>query len=335
MSSESYPVRNIGIYHSLPTFDPSIRGLTAVITGANGISGFAMLRALLDSPERWSKIYAISRRPPAKEMMNLLQPDQRSRVQHVACDFLDSPEDIAQVLKSSSVTADYIFFYSYLQPRPSPGSAPWTNASELVRVNVSLLSNFLDALSLAGIKPRRFCLQTGAKNYGVHLGRVRVPALESDPRVTLEPNFYYPQEDKLWEWCREHKVHWNVIRPSWIIGAVNNAQMTALYPFAIYAAVAAQRRIPLVFPSTWSSWHEEAHHATARLTGYLTEWAVLEDKCKNQAFNAQDTSPLTWDRLWEELVRWFGVENGFVGPRDNEEGMIVVAGRGGKESPVG
>lgn len=32
----------------------------------------------------------------------------------------------------------------------------------------------------------------GAKNYGVHLGPSKVPQEESDPRVELEPNFYYP-----------------------------------------------------------------------------------------------------------------------------------------------
>lgn len=336
MGSERYPLRNSGIYHNLPTFDPSLKDLTAIITGANGISGFSTLRSLLDSPQRWSKIYAVSRSPPHADMLALLTPEQRARVHHVACDFLEPPATIAQKLQAAHIVhADYIFFYSYLQPRPAPGSAPWANADELVRVNTSLLTNFLGGLTAAAVIPRRFCLQTGAKNYGVHVGRARTPAVESDPRVLLEPNFYYPQEDALWSWCRAHDVGWNVIRPSWIIGAVKGAQMNALYPFAVYAAVAARRCTPLVFPATWAAWQEEAHHATARLTGYLTEWAVLEDKCANQAFNAQDTSPLSWDRFWEELVRWFGVEKGSVGPPDSEEGMIVVTGKSGKETPIG
>ena len=51
-----------------------------------------------------------SRRPPPKEMMNLLTEDQRSRVEHVACDFLSEPEDIAKQLQEKDVTADYVFF---------------------------------------------------------------------------------------------------------------------------------------------------------------------------------------------------------------------------------
>lgn len=42
--------------------------------------------------------------------MDLLSPDQRSRVEHVACDFLSKPEDIAKQLKDKNVTADYVFF---------------------------------------------------------------------------------------------------------------------------------------------------------------------------------------------------------------------------------
>jgi hypothetical protein len=83
-------------------------------------------------------------------------------------------------------------------------------------VNSALLKNFLGALKLAGIKPNRFLLQTGAKNYGIHLGASLTPQIESDPRVTLEPNFYYPQEDMLWEYCRQNPgIGWNVIRPAW------------------------------------------------------------------------------------------------------------------------
>lgn len=103
MASENYPLRNSGIYHNLPQFDPSIKDLTAMVTGANGISGFQTVRALLDSPQRWAKIYAVSRRPPPKEMMALLTPEQRNKVEHVASDFLKSPEEIADAIGKAGV----------------------------------------------------------------------------------------------------------------------------------------------------------------------------------------------------------------------------------------
>ena len=194
MGSRGYPLHDSGIYHNLPTFSPDIKGLTAIVTGANGISGFGTLRILLGSPERWTKIYALSRRPPPRDMMDLLPADQKSRVEHVACDFLSKPEDIAQAMKGKIDKVDVVFFYSYLQPKPEPGKGAWSNAQELCDVNSALLDNFLKALPIANLEPKRVLLQTGAKNYGVHLGRARAPYVESDPRVTLEPNFYYPQE---------------------------------------------------------------------------------------------------------------------------------------------
>ena len=135
MGSEHLPLRNKGIYHNLPSFLPDIKDLTAIVTGANGISGFATMRVLLENPERWSKVWAVSRRPPPKEMMALLTPDERIRIEHVAVDFLMDAEDIAKQLKDANVQADYVSFYSYAQPRPNPGQPPWSNAQELADTN--------------------------------------------------------------------------------------------------------------------------------------------------------------------------------------------------------
>jgi len=129
--------------------------------------------------------------------MGLLTTEQRSRVQHVACDFLESGNTIAQALKGANVHATHIFFYSYLQPKPPPGAPIWSNADELVKVNSALLSNFLEALPLAGIKPSRFLLQTGAKNYGncesaktvflANIARRRAPRSRTNSVVRIRP----------------------------------------------------------------------------------------------------------------------------------------------------
>jgi hypothetical protein len=67
----------------------------------------------------------------------------------------------------------------------------------------------------------------------------------------------------------------------------------------------------------------------------LSEWAVLEDKCKNQAFNAHDGSPLSWDRFFEELARWYKVEKGIVGPDLDDSKFQLTQLKGGKECPLG
>ncbi|KAK5044550.1 hypothetical protein LTR84_010674 [Exophiala bonariae] len=338
MGSERYPIRQNGIYHNLPQFDPKIKDLTAIVTGANGISGFHTCRALLESPDRWEKIYAMSRRPPPDAMMALLTREQRRKIEHVSIDFLQNPKEVAEAMKNAGVErVDYVFFYSYLQPRPPPGSPAWSNDEELVEVNSALLRNFLSALPLCSLHPRRILLQTGAKNYGSIYGRSREPCIESDPQPShLAPNFYYSQEALLFQYCKEHsETGWNIIMPSWIIGATTNAQMNAYYAFSVYAAVAAKRSLPLVFPGDWTTWQGLVFHSSARLTGYLSEWAVLEDKCANQRFNSTDTGAVTWDRWFERFAEWFGITAGVQPPSGNLENPVVVTGLPGEKSPIG
>lgn len=120
-----------------------------------------MLRVLSQSPERWSKIYCLSRRPP------YIPGGLPANAEHIALDFLKSPEEIANVLKERSIKADYIFFFAYIQADPKPGKGMWSDAKEMVRLNSLLIDNFIGALKIAEIKPKRFMLQTGAKNYGM------------------------------------------------------------------------------------------------------------------------------------------------------------------------
>ena len=95
----SQTVVSKGIFHGLPTF-PEYDGkkLSIIVTGANGISGSAMVKVLSGAPERWDKIYALSRRPGSYPPSSNIVP--------IAIDFLEStPEAIAEVLKDHKVKA--------------------------------------------------------------------------------------------------------------------------------------------------------------------------------------------------------------------------------------
>ena len=336
MGSERYPLRQSGIYRNLPTFDDSIQGLKAIVVGATGISGFSTIRSLLDSPRRWSTIYAVSRSPPTKEMLSLLSKEQQDRIEHVSIDLTGSADDIAASLKKSHVEAEYIFFYGYIHPKGKSAMDPGM-ADALAEANVPILENFLAALAPANLRPKRILLQTGGKNYGGHIGRAKTPYVESDPQPKhLSNNFYYPQEAALFKYCEEHPgTDWNIVMPFGIIGAVPNAGMNTFVPFAVMAAVQAEKGEPISFPGDIEEWLWECCHSTARLSGFLSEWAVLEDKCKNQRFNAQDGSPLSWAQFYPELARWYGVEKGVKGPENDETKFQEIELVGGKDSPLG
>ncbi|KAK1073108.1 hypothetical protein LTR74_002074 [Friedmanniomyces endolithicus] len=304
-------VQSAGIYHGLPVYPPEHSGLTAIITGANGISGAYMLRVLAKDPKRWKKIYCLSRRPP------LVSGGLPDNAEHIPLDFLKDPKEIAGVLKDHNVTADHVFFFSYIQPPPKAGSAGiWSDAEELVRVNSLLVSNFLDALKVAGITPKRFMLQTGAKNYGVHLGPTKVPQEETDQRVTLEPNFYYAQEDLLTKFCAETGSAWNICMPGPILGAVPDAAMNAAFPLAVYCAVSRKLGQPLEFPGDAASWQMNQSMSSSMMNAYMEEWTVLLGP-PDQKYNTCDSSAFAWESAWPRVAGWYGVEA--RGPRDGEE----------------
>ncbi|KAF9894268.1 hypothetical protein FE257_007770 [Aspergillus nanangensis] len=296
-----------GIYHGLPTFSDDVTGLTAVVTGANGISGNYMLRVLCESPQRWKKIYALSRRPPNGEWP--------SHVEHVPMDFLQPPEILAAQFRERGIKGDYVFFFSYIQPTPKEDRI--SAAEDLVKVNTQLLQNFLEAQALANALPKTILLQLGAKYYGVHLGPTKLPQEETDPRIALEPNFYYPQEDYLISFAHQHNLNWITTRPSWIPGAVPDAAMNACLPLAIYAAVQKHLHRPLDFPSDLTSWELPSSVSTAQMNAYLSEWAVLTPSAQNQSLNASDDCAFTWGDFWPRLAAWFRMD--WSGPVCDDE----------------
>ncbi|KIW50479.1 hypothetical protein PV05_12064 [Exophiala xenobiotica] len=305
-------VETQGIYWGIPTYPSTVKGLKALVFGANGISGNYMVRALSRSPERWSQVVALSRRPPSAS--------QRSseNVRHVQADLLQEPKDLAQILKNEHIQADVVFFFAYMQPTPKEGASLWSNAEELCKVNGQLLQNCFQALDLASIRPKRFLLQTGAKYYG---GGLALPAIESDPRVP-EPNFYYVQEDLLSEYSRRTGVEWNVVRPAFIIGAVEDAAMNSVYPLAVYAAVQKHKGEKLIWPGDVAAWEREVIQSSAWLNSYLSEFLTLHEDAKNQAFNAADACYFTYGRLWLELAGWYGID--YTLPEVGTEGFQEV-----------
>jgi hypothetical protein len=154
---------------------------------------------------------------------------------------------------------------------------------------------------------------------------------EWDPRVELklEPNFYYPQEDYLWEFCSKNKIGWNIAIPSTILGAVPDAAMNLCFPLGVYATICLHLGQPLVFPGDMVSWQSPYDQSAAKLNAYLEEWAVLSPNTANERFNAINDSAFTWESFWPRFAGWYGLDweapgvFGKVGPNGEVEGMEV------------
>lgn len=134
---QSQRVFTRGIYHGLPDLSTHA-GLTAVVSGANGISGAHMVRVLAENPTRWNKIYALSRRPPSGSWPKT--------VVHVPVDFMENPETIADILRKNDIRPDYIFFFSYVLIVDDNGALQWGD-QRLVDKNSETRMNSTRAMS--------------------------------------------------------------------------------------------------------------------------------------------------------------------------------------------
>jgi nucleoside-diphosphate-sugar epimerase len=215
-----------------------------MVAGANGISGTYVVKVLAESPERWSKVYALSR--------GIAPGRQAKQVEQIAVDFLKmSPQQIADALIEHRAKADYVFFCAYLQPPADEGKSLWENAELLTQTNLTMLSNFLEALPLANSLPKRIIIQFGMKYYGVHLGPTAVPQEEDDPRIDFEPNFYYAQHDYLKAFCERHNIGWKDTRPGVVLGAVRGAAMNITLPLVSTPASSAILGFRWCFPAIY------------------------------------------------------------------------------------
>lgn len=141
-----------GDYVGLPTFNQ--KGLTALVTGANGISGQHMLRVLARHPDRWTKIYALSRRPSQGLF-------KAPNIEHVSLDLLSGVDNIKKTLEENNITkVDHVFYLAYKETTGSEGSL-WGGHEQRVEDNGKMLEDFIHAME--GISFERIVLQTGAK----------------------------------------------------------------------------------------------------------------------------------------------------------------------------
>jgi len=135
--------------------------------------------------------------------------------------------------------------------------------------------------------------------------------------VTIEPNFYYPQEDSVWKYSHEEDVGWAVCMPGPILGAVPDAAMNAAYPLAVYATVCKHLGQPMEYPGDINSWQMVQSMSSAMMNAYMEEWAVLTPASKNQKFNTCDSSAFAWEGCWPRVAGWYGVE--WKGPETEVE----------------
>ena len=88
-----------------------------------------------------------------------------------------------------------------------------------------MLVNAVTAIDAASPTLHRVVLVTGTKDYGAHLGPLKTPARETDPRH-MPPDFYFDQIDWLTGYQRGKRWNWMELRPQTLCGFAPGTPMS-------------------------------------------------------------------------------------------------------------
>jgi nucleoside-diphosphate-sugar epimerase len=155
-------------------------------------------------------------------------------------------------------------------------------------------------------------LVTGLKHY---LGpfemyakvKLDTPLREEMPRLPYA-NFFYAQEDALFEAAKRHGFTWSVHRSHTTIGYSINTSMNMGVTLALYATVARETGRPFIFPGSPVQWDGLTDVTDARILAKHMEWAATSPAGRNEAFNVTNGDIFRWRWLWPKLAADFGIE---------------------------
>ena len=267
----------------------------ALIVGASGIVG-GHLAALLAKQSDWS-VLGLSRSARPKDRITPVPVDLRSR------------DAVLEALKGYAPT--HVFLTTWLRQ---------ASEAENIRVNGAMVRNLLDAVSTSGTV-KHVGLVTGLKHYlgpFESYGRGKLPPTpfrEDQGRLSIE-NFYYAQEDAVFEAAARDGFRWSVHRPHTVIGnAVGNA-MNMGVTLAVYATICQETGRPFRFPGSAVQWNGLTDMTDARLLARHLLWASTTPASRNQAFNVVNGDVFRWSWMWERIAGAFGLD---PAPFDGEE----------------
>jgi len=204
--------------------------------------------------------------------------------------------------------------------------------AENIRVNSATVRNLLAALEPAH-SVEHVALMTGLKHY---LGpfeaygkavMAETPFHESEPRLDY-PNFYYAQEDELFDSAARNGFSWSSHRSHTVFGfAVGNAMNMAL-TLAVYATICKELGRPMIFPGSEMQWNSLTDVTDADLMSEQMIWTATHPEGRNEPFNTANGDVFRWRWLWPQLADYFGLAwEGFEGePRTLETQMAGMEG---------
>lgn len=194
------------------------------------------------------------------------------------------------------------------------------NREAEVAPNLAMLRNVLDALRETSPGLRHLTLLQGVKAYGSHLGPLRQPALETDPRHA-GPNFYYAQEDHVRGRASAEGWSWTILRPVTVCGMSRRSAMSMVNVLAVLGSLARARGEPLRFPGTEAAFGTERQMVDADLLARAILWSGENQAAAGEIFNVTNGDVVTWAGLWPGIAAQFDVDAGAPAKAELAEAM--------------
>lgn len=258
----------------------------ALIVGATGLSGSYAGRHLKE--QGWT-VVTMSR--------SAVELDWSDR--HIAADLEDAAGSKAALEAAQDVT--HVFYCTWSRQ---------ANEDENVRVNAAMIRNLFDGI--AGAPVKHAALVTGLKHYlGSFEDYAKVkpytPFLESSPRLP-GPNFYYAQEDVLFEMAKKQGFAWSVHRPHTMIGFVVGNAMNMAVTLAVYASICKHTGRPFVYPGSPEQYNAITDVTDARILAKQLHWSATTPEAANTPFNIVNGDVFRWTWLWKQIADYFEIE---------------------------
>jgi nucleoside-diphosphate-sugar epimerase len=258
----------------------------AIIAGATGLIGANLAEHLLS--KGW-EVYGVARKPQGGI----------PGVRPVAADMLE-PEALRTAL--AGIDPTHVFFTTWIRR---------ASEEENIAANGALVRNVLGALERSK-NLKHVALVTGLKHY---LGpfemyakvKLDTPLREEMPRLPY-PNFFYAQEDALFEAAKRQGFTWSVHRSHTTIGYSIGTSMNMGVTLAVYATICRATGRPFIFPGSAQQWDGLTDVTDARVLAKQMEWAATSEAGRNQAFNIVNGDIFRWRWLWPKLAADFGID---------------------------
>ncbi len=257
------------------------------MVGATGIAGQTVSKQLVE--QGWD-VYGLSRRS------EFTVPG----VTAVTADLLN-PSSLATAL--AGTRPEIVIFTAWMKR---------DSETENIEVNSATIRNLLAALEPEK-SVRHVALMTGLKHYlgpfdnyatGV---MAETPFHEDEPRLSA-PNFYYAQEDVLFDSARRNDFTWSVHRAHTVFGfAVANA-MNMVLTLSVYANLCKELGQPFIFPGSETQWNGVTDVTDAELLSEQLIWASTNPEGENEAFNIANGDVFRWRWFWPQIAEYFGLE---------------------------